>query len=1024
MNTTDFTPTVAVIGGGLRGLAAAEAAAENGAKVFLIEPRQYLGREMTAAGHNWIESEGFETGLANGSMRKLMLARQLAAGATPLLASHAGGLAVSNGKTDGGDDGKSDGKSDGEAAGKTAGVVVCNSWGVHLLRADAVIDTEGTLFAEPFDGKKTMSINYSFTLSGADAPFFTETTVDPALGLAGNRVFLHRDPRPGCYSVEFSFDAQVDFVTFRSPQRLLPEAQRRAEKLWRWFRENVPVFASSVPHRLMFHEVRLTGYVPTQRALPGGAFVFADPLPASFTAEDIARMKKNLGGAVRRVLSELSPAGEPDALDLCGRTLPLAECGISSDEAPFAAKLTLPNGFLPEIGRYPVLVAGAGTTGVQVMRALTEKNVPFAVAEPNALAGGTMNLGLVTSYWHGYTGGLNARLDEESKAYASAYSEKPNAHDNLAALMLMNRLFEGAEANSFPLTFVCGAEVGDGNVKRTILCGEGGLFALSADVVVDATGDGAAAYLAGADYEVGDPRDGSVQSCSEWGETIRAVGTFLNDPNKGDVDIADPESYADNVRVMLVGTREESDFDNTPMLTVRESRRIVGDYQLTMEDIWNETPFDDTLAVTLTPFDTHGKGSTLFSDCGMNSNGGRELRAHVPYRSYLVKGFKNLLITAKAFSATRDAASVCRMNPDLRHAGYAVGLCAAQAVERGCTLREVDVKPVQTELLEKGCLPEWTFDAPAAPNDAELLASALTGDRDSLRTLCLGSDDTARMVFETYRTGKLPAGAEPSVPTDGQSGSSRAPEVPDSDPALDAQGKPGEEALTFLAAWFGDERALDSLAGTIAKRLDAPCSNRDGDYGRVCRSLAALVKAEKVDPALLAPIIERAGTGGPATYAHNPKYVGRIYGFNRVDCWKFPAHLLLHLIAEAVERHADASLAGPMEKLLEKEYVSGYLTVNGKSDGSPLVCHGLAPAFCTVLELRLTAAAARCGSRKALAHLADFTGEDRSLVRKFASRELAALTGREADGADGWREIVSGIAEPKVLPFDGEIVLR
>ena len=55
----------------------------------------------------------------------------------------------------------------------------------------------------------------------------------------------------------------------------------------------------------------------------------------------------------------------------------------------------------------------------------------------------------------------------------------------------------------------------------------------------------------------------------------------------------------------------------------------------------------------------------------------------------------------------------------------------------------------------------------------------------------------------------------------------------------------------------------------------------------------------------------------------------------------------------------------------------------------------MTPVMCALLELRMAAAAARCGSEEGRTLLEKYAREDRSVFRKFAKKELAALSACE-----------------------------
>jgi flavin-dependent dehydrogenase len=57
-------------------------------------------------------------------------------------------------------------------------------------------------------------------------------------------------------------------------------------------------------------------------------------------------------------------------------------------------------------------------------------------------------------------------------------------------------------------------QVTDGKITGVTLFSRGVSYQLACDVLIDATGDGTAAYMAGADYEMGNAKEGKVQPVS------------------------------------------------------------------------------------------------------------------------------------------------------------------------------------------------------------------------------------------------------------------------------------------------------------------------------------------------------------------------------------------------------------------------------------------------------------------------------------------------------------------------------
>jgi hypothetical protein len=131
---------------------------------------------------------------------------------------------------------------------------------------------------------------------------------------------------------------------------------------------------------------------------------------------------------------------------------------------------------------------------------------------------------------------------------------------------------------------------------------------------------------------------------------------------------------------------------------VRETRRILGDYVLTGEDIVDARKFPDVIARGTYPIDIHnpeGKGTIL-----------RPVRPgdayDIPLRSLLPRGVDGLLTAGRCISGTHEAHSSYRVTPTAIATGQAAGVCAALAAARGVTPRGVPAGDVQRELLRQG----------------------------------------------------------------------------------------------------------------------------------------------------------------------------------------------------------------------------------------------------------------------------------------------------------------------------------
>jgi hypothetical protein len=131
---------------------------------------------------------------------------------------------------------------------------------------------------------------------------------------------------------------------------------------------------------------------------------------------------------------------------------------------------------------------------------------------------------------------------------------------------------------------------------------------------------------------------------------------------------------------------------------VRETRRIVGDYQLTAEDVLEGRKFDDVVARGAYPVDIHNpKGSgTVLKRLPPGA------AYDIPLRALLPRGVDGLLVAGRCLSGTHEAHSSYRVMPIVMATGQAAGVCAALAAQRNLAPRTVPVADVQAALLRQG----------------------------------------------------------------------------------------------------------------------------------------------------------------------------------------------------------------------------------------------------------------------------------------------------------------------------------
>jgi hypothetical protein len=132
-----------------------------------------------------------------------------------------------------------------------------------------------------------------------------------------------------------------------------------------------------------------------------------------------------------------------------------------------------------------------------------------------------------------------------------------------------------------------------------------------------------------------------------------------------------------------------------PMLGVRESRRIMGDYVLTAEDLIAGRVFDDAVSMGAYHIDIHRPAGTWVDS--------HNVRAYtIPLRSLIARDVDGLLMAGKCLSATHEAIASTRVIPICMGQGQAVGTAAALAVKRQASVREVPIADLQATLVAQG----------------------------------------------------------------------------------------------------------------------------------------------------------------------------------------------------------------------------------------------------------------------------------------------------------------------------------
>ena len=405
---------------------------------------------------------------------------------------------------------------------------------------------------------------------------------------------------------------------------------------------------------------------------------------------------------------------------------------------------------------YDLLVCGAGMAGIAAAVNAAREGLKVGMIEYFGKPGGVPVsglLGVVSGYGCGeerITSAFMNRLRERAVAVGGV--NERNGYLMFDPEKLNRILLELLEEYGIDLhlyTRLVDA-VREGEALRyAVVASKAGMGALEAGVFVDATGDGDLAAMAGCPFEMGRESDGRVQSSSltfqvsgvkaaEVPQTMPEMSAIWRSfPQQVPIDhmvikympernglldgivnmthIPDCNSLnpADQVRIRREGTRQAfwileflqkhvPGFEHAyisataEQLGVRETRRILGDYVLTEEDVLSGRDFPDEIARCCWGIDVH-------NPTGTHTGIERPIRRTygIPYRCITPRGISNLYIAGRPISATHRAFSSSRINSTCIMIGGAVGLAAPSALRQRDT-RKADVAAVQEKLVREG----------------------------------------------------------------------------------------------------------------------------------------------------------------------------------------------------------------------------------------------------------------------------------------------------------------------------------
>jgi hypothetical protein len=352
-----------------------------------------------------------------------------------------------------------------------------------------------------------------------------------------------------------------------------------------------------------------------------------------------------------------------------------------------------------------------------------------------------------------------ARLDGLKEPHLILGKILAQAYDTAAYKIAADRLLESAGTHLLLHSLGCGVVMASPSTVDAVLVEtKSGRRAVRGKVFVDASGDGDLAFWAGASYELGDghgammypstmfrindvapdaarqrvwekipaimedvsartgqkfPRKGPIvrpqRHESEWRANLTQVanssgvavsGIDVDELTRGEVE------GRRQVREAFLFLREnvtafESAYivDIPPQLGIRETRRILGDYQLSESDVLTCANFPDSIGVNSWPVEDHVVGDVIFRWPDIPASRGFN---QLPYRMLLPQRLDNLFVVGRCASMTHGGQSAARVSGACFVMGQAAGSAAAMLAVADLKTRQIDLLALRSLLTRDG----------------------------------------------------------------------------------------------------------------------------------------------------------------------------------------------------------------------------------------------------------------------------------------------------------------------------------
>lgn len=360
--------------------------------------------------------------------------------------------------------------------------------------------------------------------------------------------------------------------------------------------------------------------------------------------------------------------------------------------------------------RYDVIVCGLGTAGSIAAAAAGRLGLSVFGFDQCTCCGGTTTAGGIRGYYFGTPGGLYTEFDRKEAEYCAAHTENVLESRKI----VLEKEMQKSGVKLLYEAVLCGVFLENSKVCGIRILGENGTKDIACSVLIDATGDGTACFMAGCKMEFGREMDGLTQPYSMVSAIVDENNTVrTTNFDFGRVDQRDDTCLSQALIFSRAYEMPEERFGafltHMPLIGVREGRRIIAEETVRLEDVFSEKFTAEPMFYSYSDLDKHGWDTAfdgeMLGEWAIGANlGAYNLTVPMPFRAMIPKGFDGLLCACRAYGVDRDIASLSRMILDMKKAGEAAAYVAALSIELGCRLCEIPYGRLKKMLTETGCL--------------------------------------------------------------------------------------------------------------------------------------------------------------------------------------------------------------------------------------------------------------------------------------------------------------------------------